>query len=241
MTADAHDDRLRIERARQLAFDPGEIDATADAQARRTPRQLVQIHDGGAMPAAANRVFLGHPAAIGGGEDEGATPAFSVDTSRSIPVLVIGSRVPAVGDLLTASSVSGRWVAELGGGSPSLACWPCAIPQTNLAVSWVNPILGDGSATLTFTPPGQWASACVHGLVFSLACPAGIVQFRVTYFLSGECPSGLSQECSSAGGPPFSLRLDAYSCDPLYLRYTLTAANCPFLAAGGYQTFIISE
>jgi hypothetical protein len=202
---------------------------------------LGQVYDGGSMPTSgSNRVYLTYPVELGGAETEGGGGGYTADTTRSVPVVVLGSRIPAVGDVLQAFAAGGRWVAESGGGQAPLSCWPCPIPRHDLTVSWVNPVIGNGSTTLTYAAPGQWNSGCVHGVLYSLTCPGSILQFSITYFLSGPCPSGQSQSCSTAGVPPFSLTLSSYTCSPFSLVYNISDASCPVLGSSGYSQFTVT-
>ncbi|MFO0892143.1 MAG: hypothetical protein U0790_23770 [Isosphaeraceae bacterium] len=235
-------DSLRVVRLREEGPSRGEdFTAAARRAPRGTPRLLGRVVSGGALPGQTDRVFLVNPARIDGVEGEGAVPSIAADASRVVPVVVIGSRVPAVGEPLIALAVGGRWVAESGAAPSSLDCSPCKIPRKDLTVSWVNPILGDGSATLAYSAPGQWDSPCVHGLLYSLSCPGSAVRFDVTYFTSGSCPSGQRQTCSSTGAAPLAIRLAASTCSPFYLRYAVTGSGCPVLASGGYTSFTITE
>jgi hypothetical protein len=79
-----------------------------------TARRLVQVYDGGSMGAAPDLFYLTHPVELDGSEVEGGTGTPVVDTDQTIPVVVLW-HAPAVGDLLTAYAVGGRWVAERGG------------------------------------------------------------------------------------------------------------------------------
>lgn len=109
------------------------IDETATAIGRnreggqpQSPKELVQIYSGGAIPTTGDKVFLGYPVEIDAPDQEGATPTFTPDSSQSIPVVVI--RNPAVvGDLLIAKAIAGRWVADKGGSQqPKQLCrWIC--------------------------------------------------------------------------------------------------------------------
>ncbi|QEH38636.1 hypothetical protein OJF2_72420 [Aquisphaera giovannonii] len=192
------------------------------------------------MPSSTDRVFLVHPVSLGGREGEGAAPDLSVDTSRSIPVVLIGSRTPAAGDLVAAFAVGGRWVAD-SGASSGLICSPCSLPSRNLVISWTNARLGNGSTTLVYKAPSSWLSACTQQLLFSLTCGSSRVQLGVAYYLSGSCPDGQSQACVSPGSSPLALSLDAASCNPLYLHFTVTAAACPVLWNKGYSGFTITQ
>jgi hypothetical protein len=234
--------RLRMDDAREFHGPGLEPAGDAASTARGTPRFLGQVVSGGAIPTASDRVFLVNPVALYGAEAEGAPAVLVADGSRTIPVVVIGQTAPGVGDLLLALSVGGRWVAEVGGASaPGLSCAPCAIPRKNLTLSWTNNLFGSGSGTLVFTPPGEWSSACINQLLFQLSCPGSMVQLSVTYFLSGVCPSGQSQSCTSTGYAPFSITLASFSCSPFLMRFTVQSADCPALWGNGYSSFTITE
>jgi hypothetical protein len=208
---------------------------------RGTPRFLGQVTSAGAIPQSTNCVYLVNPVQCSGPEQEGSTAPLSVDFTRNIPVVVLGSTPPQKGDLLLAFAVGGRWVAESSVHSPVLPCSPCAIPKKNLTVSWVNTLLGNGSATLLYKPPGMWNTGCINQLIFALACNGGLIEFVLAYFLSGECPSGQSQACQSPGAPPFGLTLADYTCEPFMLHYQIVGADCPLVSATGYTSFTVTE
>jgi hypothetical protein len=207
---------------------------------RGTPRFLGRVFDGGAMPDQAGRVFLVNPVQVDGAEAEGSTVSFAVDGTRSVPVVFVGGSVPQAGDLLVALAVGGRWVAD-GNPHPGLGCSPCPIPLRDLTVSWAGGPGGGGSTPLHYTAPGQWNSACSNGLLYTLSCPGGSVRFAVTYFVSGHCPGGQAMSCTAPGDNPRSLQLDHSSCDPFFLRYTVSPQGCPALAANGITAFSITE
>src|SRR5262249_26722667 len=73
------------------------------------------------MPTQPDHIFLTHPVELDGTEVEGGTASPNVDTSATIPVVVLWD-APQAGDMLVASSVGGRWVAERGGGSRTTIC-----------------------------------------------------------------------------------------------------------------------
>ena len=94
-----------------------------------TARRLVQVYNGGSMPSSPDHVYLTHPVELDGTEEEGGSASPNVDTTTTIPVVVLWN-APAVGDILTAYGAGGRWVAERGGtpGTGSLTCGACTIP-----------------------------------------------------------------------------------------------------------------
>ncbi|WP_165221967.1 hypothetical protein [Aquisphaera insulae] len=203
------------------------------------PRFVGQVASGGAIPSSTKKVFLVHPVTLDGPEREGGIASFSADTTRTIPVVMIGSRVPAAGDLVMALSIGGRWVAN-SGASSLLSCSPCSLPRKNLVVSWTNSQLGNGSTPLVFNAPSNWTSACTQQLRFYLACSASLIQFGVKFFLNGSCLGEPSQTCASPGLNPQALVLDSWSCSPLYLHYRATAAACTALSNRGYTAFTIT-
>ena len=233
---------LRLRRDDNL--DPGERvrapRAVASSSSRGTPRFLGRVFDGGAMPDKTGRVFLLNPLSADGPETEGASVSFAVDSTRAIPVVVVGGKPPEAGDLLVALAVGGRWVAE---GSPdqALGCSPCPSPRRDLTLSWAGGPHGGGSTPLVYTAPGRWNSACANQMLYSLSCPGGSVRFAVTYFVSGGCPGGQAMTCASPGDDPPSLLLDSSSCRPFFLRYTVSSMGCPALADNGITAFAISE
>ena len=92
----------------------GAIDLGLAARADTNPAFLGQIVDGGAMPTGSGRFYLVNPVALDGEEAEGGTATAEADTTREIPVIVLGTRQVVVGDLLVCRQVNGRWFAESG-------------------------------------------------------------------------------------------------------------------------------
>src|SRR5579864_8702945 len=105
----------RILRDRQVAL-AGALDRqAARAQPYGAGRIALQIYNGGMMASTGEKDFLGDPGNFTDNECEGCADPGSFDTSISIPVFILGSQAPSVGDILTAYAVGGRWVAETGG------------------------------------------------------------------------------------------------------------------------------
>lgn len=88
------------------------IDQIPDRPSSGPARILVQVYNGGSMPTSVPGMFLGHPIELSGDECEGCLAGKTVDSETSIPVVVLGPKVPVAGDKLVATSVAGRWVAE---------------------------------------------------------------------------------------------------------------------------------
>jgi hypothetical protein len=235
-------DEWRLLRDRQFALNRG-VDRLGGVRPIASARRLVQVYNGGAIPTAAGHVYLTHPVELDGEEIEGGLAAVNADATVTIPVVVIDA--PAIaGDVLVASAVGGRWVAQ--DGSPpaptGVPCGSCTIPASDLTVSWTNPLLGDGSAPLVYSSTGPvWKSACTNQLLFQLSCTAGQVEFRATYFLSGSCPTGQSQYCSTIRNSPYHLTRTGLVCGSSFLMTVGVTSACPNLIAFGYTGFTISK
>jgi len=235
----------RILRARHSALANAVDNAGGAAPTYASARCALQIYDGGMMPSSGNKIFLGYPVTFTDTEGEGMPQSASPDTSTSTPVYVLGTMAPSVGDILPAYAVGGRWVAERGSsnGSGTVGCSPCDIPQTNLTLSWVNPLSGNGSTMLTYTPiPVSWVtSACFNGLKAELVCTGGQLELRVIYWISGACPGpGLTQYCSNLRATPFGLTLSSYTCSPFSMIFQSRSAGCPAITLSGYTSFTVT-
>ena len=206
-------------------------------------RKLVQVYNGGMFPATSDKIYLTHPVDLDGPEAEGISATPIVDTTTSIPVVVLWG-VPQVGDLLTAYAVGGRWVAEraVASDQQGYPCGQCQIPKKNLTVSWANLILGNASTTLIYSgsPTTRWISQCSNELFFQLLCTQNQVEFQVHYFLFGSCPTGEGQYCSTSHANPYKLVQTNLSCSPFLLTCNVTSSSCPYLASYGYTGFTIS-
>jgi hypothetical protein len=97
------------------------IDRAPIVPATAAARRLVSVYNGGNMPTQPDYIFLTHPVWLDGSEVEGGPASPNVDTSATIPVVVLRG-APQVGDLLVASAVGGRWVAERSGSCTVTVC-----------------------------------------------------------------------------------------------------------------------
>ena len=69
-------------------------------------------------PTAVPPVYVDtNPVQVSGPMAVGANPSLAVDTTRTVAVLILGA-IPAVGQLVIARTVRGRWVAYLPGAHP---------------------------------------------------------------------------------------------------------------------------
>lgn len=204
--------------------------------AAATPRFVGRVVDGGSMPSATDRVFLVNPTILSGAETEGAAASVAVDASRTIPVVVLGSTLPKVGDLLIAFAVAGRWVARMGAAAPSITCGSCSIPRKDLTLTLFDGATGSLSAPMTFNGVDAWATGCVGEVVYRLRCGVGSPVFSATYYIGGSCPAGSPVTCN-APGP--GLTLTGQSCSPFMLVYI--PSNCSALTSQGIATLTITQ
>jgi hypothetical protein len=235
----------RITRLRRDDLE-SQVERIVPRRSEGTVTALVQIFNGGAMPSSPDHYYLGYSVTASGTESEGGAGTTTPDTANVIVVDVLG-HAPSVGDILLAYAVGDRWVAEResgsGGGGGSVSCSPCAIPAEDLTISWVNPITGNGSTTLSYASGGgssSWDSECSLGLLYQLACNAGEIELRVFYFISGTCPDGQSAYCSNLRTAPFGLTLASYACSPFSLVFQTTLHSCPVLVNNGYESFTVT-
>ena len=233
------------ESARNLRARHWDLYRAADQVPQRsgggTARRLVQVYDGGSMPTEPDHFFLSHPVELDGSETESGGYTPTADTDQTIPVDVLW-HAPAVGDILTAYAVGGRWVAERGGpsGGGSLVCSPCNIPKQDLTLSWTNTLTGNGSTTLTYNAAlSNWTTGCVLNQQYKLFCSGGQIDFSVIYIISGTCPTGQTNTCSNLTANPFGLTLVSHTCTPFSFTWT-TVPDCPNVEAPGYIDFTIT-
>lgn len=110
----------RILRDRQ-AEQVSDVDRSPTAPAPGAVRRLVSIYNGGRMPNQSDYVYLARPVELDGGEIEGGAASPNLDDTATIPVVVLW-HAPQAGDLLVATSVGGRWVAERGVSAGTRLC-----------------------------------------------------------------------------------------------------------------------
>jgi hypothetical protein len=117
-----------------------------------TTRILVQVYDGGLLPTGMDKYYLTHPVIQGGNECEGCPSVATVDTSTTIPVVIVGGVPATAGDILVAHSVGGRWVGMLTGGAGSSEdvedCGTFTVPRSDLTITFS----GGQIYTLTWSP-----------------------------------------------------------------------------------------
>lgn len=125
----------------------------------------------------------------------------------------------------------------------SFTCGSCSVPKANLTISWVNTITGNGSDTMVWDGVNSWNSGCTGGgsnqHIFTLLCTTGFVELRAFYMLSGSCPTGDSNYCSTGRASPNGLTETGLTCGASFLL-TCTTENCNSLSANGFTDFTVS-
>lgn len=125
------DARILRDRAADLS---DRLDRSLPAPTAGTARIAVKIFNGGSMPTTPEKFYLGHPVRFAGTECEGCADAGTVDGNATVPVMVLRG-VPAVGDVLTAVAVGGRWVAEKTGCSTTICVTCSGVPVVGATVT----------------------------------------------------------------------------------------------------------
>ena len=77
-------------------------------------------------------------------------------------------------------------------------CLPVTLPQKDLQLEITNLLYGNQTVTLSYGGNGTWSTACVNGLMFTLGCLGGKIELRAIYFVTGNCPGGTQQYCSTS-------------------------------------------
>jgi hypothetical protein len=148
-----------------------------------TPRRLVQIYDGGAIPTGQpDKFYLTHPVELDGTEAEGGTYTATVDTDQTIAVVILGSSA-AVGDLVVAHAIGGRWVAERRAPAKPIVSWCCDIVGGRDAPDSLDVSIG---------PLGTFNLPLVLDFsTLGLGSGAGwFTSGTLTYSAFGDCPGG---------------------------------------------------
>ena len=253
-TNDARETRILRDRYRALTRSIDRL--TQSPKPYGAARQAVSIIDGGNMPTTGNNFFLGNPVLYVGTECEGCGDAGQVDATTIIPVLVLGTQAPAVGDQLTAYAVGGRWVADpiacCQQTQPTHQCGQCQIPLKTLQLSWVNypnsaVICNPTSGTADMVWNGSVTDPSWQTAPITLTCEVGDDFFMFRLDCTGlsftflESPSGTIEgpyinECSTGpgAGPAGSFNVTSLTCSPFSFQLNNFLHN-GFGPCGGFN------
>ena len=202
-----------LRRPREIAASPGPMERQ-DSSGLETFRFIGQVYDGGSMPRGDGVVYLVHPVGLDGGEIEAGTATPRVDASRSIPVVVVGGRQVAPGDMLLVHAIGGRWVADSGVSPPNCnpqvsACGATARYAVNGTVgdpiNGTQPLVFDYVKQTWFSPWLPFTSSSVL-LTASGSSPCGVGSGKSYYFYSLTATTGQArlflpgETCRLAGG-----------------------------------------
>ena len=134
-----------------------------------------------------------------------------------------------------------------GNGGQSFVCSPCIIPTGDLTISWVNPLTGNGSDTMVYSPAGPtWPPAARRrryreSVAVQTVLHGGFGELRVFFFVAGACPDGETEYCSNLQSQGSQLILTSYVCGGGFtLTFTLTELLCPAVSSSGFTGFIIT-
>jgi hypothetical protein len=155
MTAESEFRRLR----RREAALRDDLDRAPDPP-RGGATVLAQVFNAGLMPSSVPGYFAFHPVTASGAEAEGGTGTLSPASGQGV-VLVIGPKVPAVGDVLVARLVGGRWVAGVGAG-----CDPATTYLDVTVRDPCNSLAAVGGAAVSAVQGGTTVSGTTNGSGF---------------------------------------------------------------------------
>lgn len=183
-------------------------------------RQLVSIFQETTIPTQPDRYFAAHPATLGCAETEGDPCPPTIDTSTTMYVDVLNQAAVA-GDLLVATAVGGRWVAEKGSSKKNCGCYiPCQtiqIPASDLTLTMAGSVspcntarggIGPSQAysystTLNYFGATGWFSNCLNdGPFASYNCVpnnTGLAKFSLRC-VSSTIVLGYAQYCTNGLG-----------------------------------------
>ena len=123
----------------------------------------------------------------------------------------------------------------------ALICGSCAIPKTNLTLSWTHALSGSGSQPMVYRTDGffgeRWETACFNNIRFRLRCVLGNVRFDLVSTNGGNC-SGTESYCSTQGSYPTGLTTISLSCSPFFLQAS-ASAQCPAFSAYSLLTVTV--
>jgi len=168
----------------------GELGQNTPNQGQGSPAYLGRTYDGGSYPTSVPRMFLTRPLSVVSDETENATPNYVAESGSSVPVLILGPAVPAVGSNVMARLTNGMWVSGGGSGSggsggitiPLPGC-PCTTTPASLVMTSTNHTANFGmfqDALITWQPtPSYYVSLMLGSHIF-------ISTTRFTDGLTGE-------------------------------------------------------
>jgi hypothetical protein len=222
------DVELRVLRERQEALSRAVDLAGGQPTTFASARILVSVFDDGSIPIVPNVYYLTNPVQITGTENENDAGTFDIDTDTVVPVIVLAN-APIAGDLLVATSVGGRWVAEEG---------PVALALSmNFVIGCCNSAIYAGptltveiwdSTDSTMLTSGTTTTGLI---TLTWTGSSGFYHVHISGQSSGWAAYNVSQLLSFGSTPHIGLTLASgyrccACCEPVTIGSTLT---CSFL------------
>jgi hypothetical protein len=104
----------RIERERQKALS-GVVNRVAPFSADGSAAVLVTTTTVSTYPSTAGSFYASNPTEIDGSEVEGGAASYTVDATKVVYILNVGTQIPPAGTRVVAHAVGGRWVFRYDG------------------------------------------------------------------------------------------------------------------------------
>ncbi len=181
---------LRNRQAEQVAG----VSRSSNISSPQATRRLVSIYNGGQMPNQPNYVYFAHPVDLDGNEIEGEVASPNPDVSATIPVVVLW-HPPETGDLLVATSVGGRWVAERGGMASTrlcvTACGNLPVPGATITL-----LSGTRNIATSMTGPDGCCQFLLAGTYTVQIAIGGTIVYEALQTLSSGGTTTISAESS---------------------------------------------
>jgi hypothetical protein len=164
--ADSDDTREARNRDRRAARSIAGRSISAPHAPRRYVGQVVAAPPSGSVAPCYHET---NPVAISGPDAPGSTAVYTIDTTRTVPVLILGS-LPVAGEKVVARNDRGRWVARLPAASGSRVtlglgtCFAGQVVPAGLAytITCSGTVVATGTTTgagIVF-PPGVLSNGC---------------------------------------------------------------------------------
>lgn len=216
-----------------------------------------EVYDGGNIPTVGDRFYLVRPVGLDGSAAEGESGTATPDTSRSIPVYMLGPQRMYPGDRVIAYSVGGRWVSRNGGSVDCLpTCQSCPGNKYAVVGSVLDPLHGSVPIRYNFASGGWYSDplAFFDERVSTYPGPANSGAFEFVpgsdCYIGGTRSGGSGPKsyyvhrltCETGGKVNASILVSYDQCDNIYDYDTLASIGAGviygFFPDSLYLTFL---
>lgn len=183
---------LRVLRDRQAASLAMIDRAQAGGPSAGAARIALSVFDGGNLPTSGDHFALGHPVDFSCPETETTPCPPTVDTNTVVPFVPLRNPVQ-VGDIVAATSVGGRWVAEKGGCTPKVCVSVLCPGAPSMPIYGATVNVLQGGATIATCTTGADGCCTLAGLA------SGTYTVQVVYNGSVQYSASRTIGCATTG------------------------------------------